>query len=156
MAAGMTVFTERRLANDGASTVSELLLDGARLGFTLEPGPLSPAHPRKLPGSYALVLRREGGIYQKYRQRFGAWFDGIPQILVPGRCFIEVHIGNTLEDTEGCSLLGASYEGPKVSASQHYEVRRSEEAFKRIYPLLHQAIQKGPAIWETLSEGPVA
>lgn len=152
----MTVFTERRLANDGVSTVSELLLDGKRLGFTLEPGPFSPAHPRKSAGRYDLVLRREGGIYLNYKKRFGDWFDGVPQLMVPGRQYIEVHIGNTLSDTEGCSLLGATYEGPLISAGRHYEVRRSEEAFRRIYPLIHSAILEGPCWWETLAEDRVA
>lgn len=149
-------FSERRLANDGVSTVSELLLGGARLCFTLEPGPYSPAHPRKPAGRYALVLRREGGIYQHYKQKFGDWFDGIPQLIVPGRSFIEIHIGNTLEDTEGCSLLGAAYEGPMRSAGGHYEVRRSEEAFRRIYPQIRDAVLKGPCWWETSEEARIA
>lgn len=152
----MTVFTERRLANDGVSTVSELLLAGQRIAFTLEPGPWTPAHPRKPAGRFFLALRREGGIFEDYKRRFGPWFDGIPQILVPNRTFIEIHIGNTKEDTEGCSLLGASYEGPMISASRHYEVRRSEEAFRRVYPLLHSAIQEGVTWWETLNEAPNA
>lgn len=148
----MSIFTERRLANDGLSTISELLLDGVRLGFTLEPGPRSPAHPRKQPGRYQLVLRQEGHIYASYRQRFGDWFVGIPQLLVPGRSFIEIHIGNSMADTEGCSLLGATYEGPKISSSRHYEVRRSEEAFRRIYPQFHDACLLGACWWETLNE----
>jgi hypothetical protein len=147
-----TVFTERRLANDGVSTVSELLLDGNRLGFTLEPGPFSPGHPRKPAGRYGVSLRRAGGIYENYRRRFGDWFDGIPLLDVPGRAFIEIHIGNTMADTEGCSLLGANYEGPMISASRHYEVRRSEEAFRRIYPMIRDAVSGDGAIWETLVE----
>ena len=148
----MTVFTERRLAHDGLSTVSELLLNGQRLCFTLEPGPGS-SPPRKAAGKYPLVLRRAGGIYQDYRKRFpSALFDGIPQIVVPGRDYIEVHIGNTLNDTEGCSLLGASCESPRQSAGQHYEVRRSEEAFRRVYPMLRDACKLGDCWWETLDE----
>lgn len=151
-----TIFTERRLANDGVSTVSELLLDGNRLGFTLEPGPWSPAHPRKPAGRFELALRREGGIFEKYQAKFGSWFDGIPQLIVPGRSFIEIHIGNTLEDTEGCSLLGAAYEGPMISPGRHYEVRRSEEAFIRIYPQIHAAVLVGGCFWETSDEARIA
>lgn len=150
------VFTERRLANDGVSTVSELLLGGKRLCFTLEPGPFTPAHPRKLPGMYQMVLRRAGGIYQNYSKRFGDWFDGIPQLIVPDRTYIEIHIGNTLEDTQGCSLLGAAYEGPMVSASRHYEVRRSQEAFQRVYPQIREAIEAGDCWWKTSDEARVA
>lgn len=146
------LFTEQRLAHDGVSTVSELLLDGVRLGFTLEPGPSTPAHPRKPAGRYELVLRQAGKIYEAYRKRFGDWFTGIPQIIVPDRSFIEVHIGNTLTDTEGCSLIGATYEGPMISSSRHYEVRRSEEAFRRIYPQIHDACRAGDAEWETVNE----
>lgn len=150
------IFTERRLDNDGVSTVSELLLDGKRLCFTLEPGPYSPAHPRKPSGRFALVLRKEGGIYEKYRAKFPDWFVGIPQIIVPGRSFIEVHMGNTNEDTEGCSLLGAAYERPMVSLSQHYEVRRSQEAYMRVYPQIRDACQAGQCWWETTDEARVA
>lgn len=149
------MFTERRLANDGVSTVSELLLAGVRLGFTLEPGPRSPAHPRKAAGRYQLVIRPDGGISDKYRKRFGDWFVGIPQILVPGHEWIEVHIGNTLADTEDCSLLGASYDGPMISSGGHYEVRRSEEAFCRIYPQIHDATLQGECWWETTDEARV-
>lgn len=149
-----TVFIEQRLDSDGLSTVSELLLGGQRVAFTLEPGPVSPAHPRKLPGRYRLVLRTEGQIYDKYRLRFPDFFVGVPQILVPGRQWIEVHIGNSMADTEGCSLLGAAYESPAVSRSRHYEVVRSEEAFRRAYPMIAAACQAGPAWWETRPQTP--
>lgn len=147
------LFTERRLANDGMSTISELWFNGVRQCFTLEPGPRSPAHPRKPAGSYPLVLRNEGGIYEKYCQRFPAdgFFRGIPQILVPDRSFIEVHIGNRFTDTEGCSLTGQNYEGPNLTG-EHFEVRQSETAWLKLYPLIRDACIAGPTVWETLDE----
>lgn len=150
----MTTFTEKRLATDGISTISELRLDGQLLGYTLEPGPKSFGHPRKPAGRYPLQLRKEGGIYESYRKQYSPdFFVGIPHIIVPGRTFIEVHVGNTISDTQGCSLLGATYEGPRISASQHYEVRRSKEAFLRIYPKIRDAILAGASWWETIDEG---
>lgn len=146
-------FTERRLAHDGLSTLGELLLDGKRRCFSLEPGPATPVHPRKPAGRYQLVLRREGHIYQKYLTTLGpAFFKGIPQIIVPGRQWIEVHIGNTISDTEGCSLTGLSQSGPKLASSCHYEVHRSGDAFKAVYPLIRDACLAGPCWWETLDE----
>lgn len=147
------IFTEQRLATDGLSTVSELLAGGKRLCFTLEPGPRTPAYPCKPPGRYSLVLRSEGEKYQEYLKLFGSfWFKGIPQILVPGRDFIEVHIGNSIADTHGCSLLGQHYVAPKISSSGHYEVEQSRLAFQAVYPAIRDACLAGPCEWETLAD----
>lgn len=150
----MQVFTERRIANDGLSTISEVLVDGKRVCFSLEPGPRSPLHPRKPGGRYELVLRKAGGIYQNYRARFPTvgFFVGIPQILVPGRTFIEIHIGNRFTDTEGCSLTGQNFEAPAVTGA-HFEVRQSETAYLKLYPLIRDACVAGPVSWVTLDEG---
>lgn len=150
----MTVFVERRLANDGKSTACALFLGERRLGFTLEPGPRTPAHPRKPAGRYELVLRREGGKFEKYRHMFApGLFPGIPHILVPGRTWIEVHPGNTKDETEGCSLTGTKFVGPMLSLSGHYEVCNSRDAFRAIYPVLRDDILAGPCWWETIDEG---
>lgn len=149
----MKVFTEQRLANDGMSTVSRLSLDGKALGFTLEPGPRTPAHPRKPAGRYPLVLRKEGGKYADYLRRFGGhWFHGIPHIIVPGRTWIEFHIGNSVADTLGCSMPGQQYVAPGLSHSRHYEVEKSLFAFQAIYPLIRNACEAGEVFWETLDE----
>lgn len=151
-----TVFTEQRLATDGLSTGGELQLAGQRLCFLLEPGPNS-ASPRKPAGRYELVLRTEGGIYDHYRRHFGPeFFRGVPQIIVPGRTFVEVHIGNTFADTEACSLMGMSLIVPHFSNSGHYEVARSEEAFMKFYPQIRDALLAGPCFWETLAEAGAA
>lgn len=152
-----TVFTEQRLATDGLSTGNELQLAGNRLCFLLEPGPETPLHPRKPAGRYELRLRTEGGIYDHYRRRFGPeFFKGVPQIIVPGRSFIEVHIGNSIADTEACSLMGMSLLLPRFSNSGHYEVARSEEAFLKFYPQIRDALLAGPCFWETLAEASAA
>lgn len=44
--------------------------------------------------------------------------------MVPGRDFIELHIGNTIKDTEGCILLGTSF------SLTEYAIMNSKNAFE--------------------------
>jgi hypothetical protein len=151
------VFTEQRLDNDGLSTLCELRLGDNVLCYTAEPGPHDPVHPRKPAGRYELRLRQEGGIYQHYRKKFGpAFFVGIPEIIVPGHSFVEVHIGNFMIDTRMCSLVGKTFERPAHSNSGHYEVRHSLDAFLEVYPIIRDACLNGRCWWETLNEAPRA
>lgn len=157
-------FTLRRRAFDSASTVGVLVTPGGSQCWTLEPGPralasrtpegAAPGHPRVPAGDYPLTLRREGEIYESYVLRFGARFmRGIPLFHVPGRTWTEVHIGNYASDTEGCALLGDAQVSPQHSATGHWEVARSEAAFKRVYPLIRAACENGSVIWRVIDEG---
>jgi hypothetical protein len=148
------LFTLRRKAFDAASTIGVLVTPGGSQCWTLEPGPRTPDHPRIPAGDYPLTLRKEGGIYESYVLRFGARFmRGIPLLHVPGRQWIEVHIGNYFSDTEGCALLGDAQVQPQHAPTGHWEVARSENAFKRVYPWIRDAAENGGVTWCVIDEG---
>lgn len=71
----------------------------AELGYTLE----DPVRDRKIPGKTAIPA----GLYRVTlvnSPRFGP--DTISLLDVPDFQHIRIHAGNTVEDTEGCPLVG--------------------------------------------------
>lgn len=94
----------RVLRNPNAlATPGMMLLQGQssvrQICYTLEPSQMNPEHPDIVPGIYDLVI---------------AWSPhfkmNLPHILgVPGRLYIEIHPGNTVENTEGCTCVGESF-----------------------------------------------
>lgn len=73
---------------------------GTFLVYTLEPSQVNPDHPAIPAGNYRMVL----GWSNHFKRN-------VPHILdVPGRLYIEIHPGNSVEDTEGCTLVGRSFD----------------------------------------------
>jgi hypothetical protein len=88
-------------------------LEWVKHGFqclTLE----DPKRKEKIPGKtaipdgdYELGLTTSGRLHQKYKEKFPSFHRGMIEILnVPGFTGIMLHTGNTVEQTEGCPLLG--------------------------------------------------
>ena len=87
------------------------------------------------PGSYRVELRDAGGMHAEYAKRF-AFHRGMLWIRnVPGFQWIYLHVGNTARDTAGCVLVGEDRDESRRS------VRRSVEAYTRIYPRIADAIE---------------
>lgn len=61
---------------------------------------------------------------------------------IPGFSGVLIHCGNTAKDTEGCILVGENKEVGKVL--------NSTATFKRVYPMLKAASDKGEAIYITI------
>lgn len=85
----------KRILTTKEAIIGELSIDGVFECFTLE-------HPVFLidKGSYSVSLYKSPA--RGYQ---------VPLLEgVPGRSYIEVHIGNTKKDTQGCILVGTSHD----------------------------------------------
>ena len=116
--------------------------------YTLEPGKERDPHPAIPAGTYPIEFRKEGGVYawmsSDLTNRAGSdeqravaqqFIDnGVPHILVDGRGLIEIHIGNTSTDTEGCTLLGLTDNGQG-------SIGQSTQAYYKAYPIILQNTQ---------------
>lgn len=88
----------RRFTEIHGATIGRLAYPGGGECYTLEEAwrdnqPKISCIPK---GSYALARDTFKGRYPNYRL-----------VEVPGRTAIELHIGNSVVDTEGCILLGS-------------------------------------------------
>lgn len=129
----------QRLYMDDTCTIGELT-DGADLNlFTLElpvrdglPGSAIPS------GTFPLANR--------ISPRFGR---NVPHVdAIPNRSNILIHWGNTATDTEGCILVGMSYERD----NPHF-IGRSREAFDKLYGEFTAALVRGESVTLTVQGG---
>lgn len=87
-------------------------------------------------GRYKIELRNEGGMTQRYAARFPdihrgmLWLQNVPMFE-----YVYIHIGNTPEDTEGCILVGLAHDDDRIISSK--------AAYRKIYPLILEAIEAG-------------
>jgi hypothetical protein len=94
-------------------------------------------------GRFQVVFRKEGGHHTKYLAKYGADFHkGMLHVInVPKFKFILIHVGNTELDTMGCLLVGL---GKTKNA-----LTESVAAYKKIYPQIAAALEKGEEVWIT-------
>ena len=99
-------------------------------------------------GVYNIKLRKEGGYNKKYNKRFSDIHRGMLHITdVPGFEWILIHCGNTDEHTGGCLLLGDSQENNAIRKDGY--IGHSTQAYKRIYPPIAKALEKGENVMIT-------
>ena len=86
-----------RLSTSEESTVGALYMNGEFAGWTLEDTKRikKVAGETRVPaGLYEMKLRKEGGMHQKYRERFGRMHKGMLWLQnVPGFEWIYIHTG---------------------------------------------------------------
>ena len=105
-------------------------------------------------GTYSVKLRDEGGMTKRYAAKYGDMHKGMLcvhnapgwKIITPNMTFqyILIHVGNTDEHTAGCLLLGDSQENNILKKDGF--IGRSTQAYKRIYPLITNAIENGEEV----------
>ena len=96
-------------------------------------------------GTYELGLRKEGGYHAKYSKRFTDIHIGMLHVLnVPGFEYILIHCGNTDEHTAGCLLVGDSQENNQIKKDGF--IGKSVQAYKRIYPRIASALERGEEV----------
>ena len=99
-------------------------------------------------GSYKLKLRTEGGFHERNKKRFADIHKGMLHVTeVPGFEYILIHTGNTDEHTAGCLLVGDSQENNVIVKDGF--IGKSTNAYKRIYPDIARAIEKGEEVFIT-------
>ena len=136
----MRLRVERFLTTSEA-TLGLLFVDETFFCFTLEDTfrEVKVKGKTRIPsGRYKIELRKEGGMLEKYKQKFGEDHKGMLWLRnVTDFEFVYLHVGNSDADTEGCILLGEGCTRKPPSLSD------STMAYKRLYPMVYQAIEKG-------------
>lgn len=148
-----------RFASDAQSTLGRLSIDtGVFSCFTLEDEAraVKLMHETRIPkGTYRLRLKPLGSsrFDDGYLKRFGVGFHrGMIELMdVPGFTGVLIHIGNFESDTSGCILVGM---GHVLDARGYHSVTQSAEAYRRLYPLLRDALLAGDDVTIEIREMP--
>ena len=131
-----------RYSSQIKSTLGLMFINGKFAAYTLE----DAFHVVKIPGEtripegrYRIELRTVGSHHIRYKQKF-PFHKGMLWITdVPNYTHILIHIGNTDDDTEGCLLIGDS---SISNINQAGRIENSTQSYKRVYPLIANAIGK--------------
>ena len=97
-------------------------------------------------GTYDIKFRTVGGYHSRELKRYGAGFHkGMLELQdVPNFKYILIHAGNTDENTAGCILVGDSQTNNDIKTDGF--IGSSRNAYKRIYPLIRDALLAGAAV----------
>ena len=96
-------------------------------------------------GEYEVVLRTKGGFDARYTKRFPNIHKGMLHVIdVSGFKWVLIHCGNTDEHTAGCLLVGDTQENNIIATNGW--VGKSSNAYKRIYPQIAGAIDRGEKV----------
>ena len=130
-----------RLNDDGSATIGVMYIDGKFQCFTLEDTYNEPkiyGKTRIPQGSYAVELRKEGGMVQRYNSKYEE-HDGMLWLKnVANFEYVYIHVGNTDDDTDGCILVGKS-----CITGRTQSIGNSVIAYKELYPLIKSQIDAG-------------
>ena len=147
-----------RFSSDSDSTLGILfdITDGNKfLCYTLEDEFREvkiPGETRIPEGTYNVTLRTEGGLNQKYNDKFGEEFNkGMLWVRdVPGFEYILIHIGNDDDDSAGCLLVGDTQ---TQNITKRGFIGSSTDAYKRIYPQIADVLVNGGQVTITYKDG---
>lgn len=104
-------------------------------------------HETRIPaGTYNITLRTVGGFHGRYTNKYGDMHKGMLWVRdVPGFEYILIHTGNTDEHTSGCLIVGNSSDRKGFIGS-------SVGAYKRIYPAIAEALERGEEVTITYED----
>lgn len=146
----MELLLKRRHAV-GKATIGELYVDGEIQCFTLE----NQHHDQKVDGetriwagTYDIEFREVlSPMTGKYRDRHSdAGFTWHLELQgVPGFKYIYIHIGNTVNHTDGCILVGDS-------ANINGSIGQSTDAFIELYAMIAEALRSGEKVIITIED----
>lgn len=135
--------TLERLKSDADATVGALYLDRRFFCFTLEDEYRQdkvPTETRVPAGKYKIRLRDEGGMTQRYANRFPDIHRGMLWLQdVPHFSYVYIHIGNTDEHTAGCILVGYGAQAARDNKS----LQSSTDAYRDLYTKVAGAAESG-------------
>ena len=96
-------------------------------------------------GTYNITLRTVGGFHGRYLKKYGEMHKGMLWVRdVPNFEYILIHTGNTDEHTAGCLIIGNSQQANFGSSNGF--VGSSVDAYKRVYPPIAEALEKGEEV----------
>ena len=139
-----------RFLEDKKSTVSHLLINGEYKCKVLEDAYRETKEygsTRIQDGEYKLKLRTDlTPMNRKYIEKFGKefhkgmiWLQDVPEFE-----FVYIHIGNYIEDTLGCLLVGENVIHDKKNDT--FGIDNSTNTYKEIYPLVSDAILRNEEV----------
>tara|TARA_R110002020_G_scaffold13283_6_gene48124 strand:+ start:5303 stop:5764 length:462 start_codon:yes stop_codon:yes gene_type:complete len=143
-----------RYSSSSESTLGCLYINDLFICYTLEDELryMKIKGETRIPGGrYTIKLKIEGGFHNKYTAKFGEhWHKGMLELEdVPGFDHILMHIGNDDDDTAGCILLGDTVNNNQF---KNGFISNSTDAYKRIYPLVRDAILDDDEVTLTIKE----
>lgn len=148
-----------RYAVNAVSTLGKMYIDGEFQCYTLEDAhhvPKIHGKTRIPAGTYRVFLRKLGTSHfdPNYTRKFGSnWFHGMLQLeSVPEFEGVEIHIGNSAADTDGCILVGQIAESHKLNSEGSMQLFQSSMAFEKFYPKLRDALQAGEVVHITVAD----
>jgi len=152
----MELLTRRISSGDEATlgTLHDVTDQPAFMCYVLEDQfnePKIPGETRIPPGRYQVKLRTEGGMHQRYGQRFD-WHKGMLWLQdVPDFTFIYIHVGNKDDDTDGCLIIG---DGQVSNVDDRYlgSVSKSVAAYTRVYDKIVTALEADEEVWITVED----
>jgi len=127
-------------------TLGFLMIDGRLACYTIEDTQRAvkvDGQTRIPSGTYQILLRDEGGMTKRYRNRFGDMHRGMLHLQdVPEFSWVYLHVGNTEDDSLGCLIVGDI--PPTIGTDQR--VGASTSAYQRIYPLIADAVELAESV----------
>ena len=101
------------------------------------------------PGRYQIKLRTEGGMHQRYTEKFD-WHRGMLWLQdVPEFEWVYIHFGNYEYQTDGCLLVG---DGAQSNVIEDGMVQSSVAAYTRLAQEVYAAIDAGEEVWITIED----
>ncbi|WP_243392543.1 DUF5675 family protein [Solitalea longa] len=132
------------MAQGKSSTLSHLYINGIFGCYLLEDAIRQTkvaGHTCIPEGSYKLLLNTWGEMNKDYLKRYPKMHKGMIELSgIPNFKAIYLHIGNTINDTAGCPLVGSWFN----MVNGEFEVYQSRLAYERIYPVLAKLMALGP------------
>lgn len=141
-----------RFSGAAESTLGLLFVDRAFFCYTLEDQfnePKVPGETRIPAGRYRIELRTEGGMTQRYADRFGFHRGMLWLRNVPNFTFIYLHVGNNDDHSEGCILVG---DGQVQNVTERGQVTSSVAAYTRLYSQILRALERSEEVWITVED----
>ena len=127
-----------RVAEGKNSTLSHLYIDGIFQCFLLEDKirQVKIMKQTAIPeGIFRLRLNTWGGMNKTYFPKYGSIHKGMIEIAeLPTFTSVYIHIGNKIQQTAGCPLVGLSY----IKKDGDYQVLQSVDAYKQVYKKLYE------------------
>ena len=137
----MLIKMKRFYSNENA-TQGVMIVD-SQMVYTLEDEKreIKVKNETRIPaGTYQIKLRNEGGMTQRYAERFGDMHKGMLWLQnVENFEWVYIHIGNHEDQTSGCILVGNK-------ADNSMTIERSADAYNLIYPVIANAIESGEVV----------
>lgn len=150
-----TVFRLQRSISGAEATKGCLICPNGAVASTLE----DAFHPVKIrartrisAGTYTLGFHQSPRFGASYRKRLvanGISYRGMIHIRgVPNFEWVLIHCGNTVDDTDGCILVGESV--IQTTNGMYIPGGQTWPAFFLIYPIIASAIEQGGATVQIL------